>query len=81
MVSLSSSSRKNNGDRPSSVLGRDCGGRRDSEDNVNLETDQIISQDGKTVELIISGSKLGNYVLAFDIAEFTERLPEHPWGS
>ena len=43
---------------------------------VNLETDQLISQGGKPVELIVGVSRLESYILALDIAEFTETSPE-----
>ena len=46
------------------------------DDHVNLETDQVISQGGKPVEFIVSVSRLESYVLALDIAEFTELSPE-----
>ena len=54
--------------RASAVAGRD--------DYVNFETDQLISQGGEPVELIISVSILESYVLALNIAELTERLPK-----
>ena len=53
--------------RASFVDGRD--------EHVNFETDQLISQGGEPVELIISVSILESYVLALNIAEFTELSP------
>jgi hypothetical protein len=46
-----------------------------SDEYVNLETDQLISQGGEPVELIISVSILDSYVLALDIPELTELSP------
>jgi hypothetical protein len=43
--------------------------------HVNFETDQLISQGGEPVDLIISVSKLDSYVLALNIAEFMELSP------
>ena len=38
----------------------------------NFESDQLVSQGGKPVELIISVPILDSYVFALNIAEFTE---------
>ena len=55
--------------------------RRGREEHVNFETNQLISQGGEPVELIISGSILESYVLAIDIAQFTEsRRNDSPAG-
>ena len=59
-----------------SILGSQGGRGRGRDEHVNFETDQLISQSGKPVELAISVSILESYILAFDIAEFTELSPE-----
>ena len=50
--------------------------RRGRDEHVNFETDQLLSQGGQPVELILGGSRLESYVLALNIAEFTELSPE-----
>ena len=44
--------------------------------HINFKTDQLISQSGKPVELILRVSILESYILALNIAEFTELSPE-----
>jgi hypothetical protein len=68
--------RKNDGNCSGSLLGSQGGRRRGRDEHVNFETYQLISQSGKPVELAISVSILESYVLALNIAEFTERSPE-----
>ena len=48
--------------------------RRGRDEYVNFETDQLISQGGKPVELFFSVSILESYVFALNIAERAERL-------
>jgi hypothetical protein len=43
--------------------------------HVNLETDQLISQRGESVEIIISESILKSYILALNIAQCTKLSP------
>ena len=63
---------KNNGDRSRRVLGSKSGNRARRHKQINLETYQLISQDGEPVEPIISVSILESYVLTLNIAECTE---------
>ena len=51
-------------------------GRRARDEHVNVETDQLISQSGEPVELVLCGSILESHVLALNIAEFTKLSPE-----
>jgi hypothetical protein len=63
---------KNDGDCFGSILGGQGSRRPGRDEHVDFETDQLISRGGEPVELIISGSKLEGYVLALNIAKFTE---------
>ena len=57
---------------PGSILGSQGGRRRGRDEYVNFETDQLVSQGGKPVELVLSVSILESYVLALNIAECTD---------
>src|SRR5262249_5562826 len=60
------------------LLCRHSGGRKPSDDDIDLETNQLSCQFGKSVDLSLRRPKLKSNVLPLDIPQIAQALPKLP---